>query len=832
MINFSVSHTSVVSKRILQVFVFFAFLILPCLSFSQTRLVVGFVTDTLNQPITGANIAIEGTSVGTSTDDNGRFKLSIAQKQNVIIKVSYLGYQTEWFTVNAKDKAELTELHFRLKPETQSIEGVFVSAIQRRQGNIDRLNAKGITFMPNISGSFESLLKSIPGVSSSNELSSQYSVRGGNFDENLVYVNDIEIFRPFLIRSGQQEGLSFINPDMVSSVEFSAGAFNAEFGDKMSSVLNVHYRKPTSYQTVASASLLGAGVTTEGVMANSKFSFITGVRYKTSQYMLSTLDVKGDYTPTYIDWQGLFNYQLTPKFSISLLGNYSGNSYQFAPDVRETRFGMFSNTLQLKIYYEGQEVDKFQTAMGALTFEYKPTSSTSLKLYSANYLNSESETYDLLGQYYLNELDNSLGSSSYGDSLINVGIGGFLSHARNYLDVYVNSVGHIGQYQFGKSKLKWGIQAQKELFDDELVEWELIDSSGYSLPYNGENVGLAYAIRSNNRFESFRSSGFAQVDLNNNIGDFRVQTTLGCRAFYWDFNNEFLISPRGNISMVPLVNKNLEFHISSGVYYQPPFYKELRLPNGQLNYSIKSQKSIQYLLGAEYYFRAWGSPFRVSAELYYKSLKNLIPYKLDNVRVKYLGQNLADGYATGLDIKVNGELVQGAESWVGFSLMQTMEDIKNDSYVDKDGITHYPGYYPRPTDQRFAFNLFFQDYLPGNPSFKVHLYGFYGSGLPFGVAKSDRYDVNFRMPSYRRVDIGFTKILLDDNIRASFLPKGLRGIKSLWISAEVFNLFNFSNTVSYMWVQTVGNQEGKSDTYAVPNYLTSRRVNVKLLVKF
>ncbi|MCB8964053.1 MAG: carboxypeptidase-like regulatory domain-containing protein [Bacteroidales bacterium] len=797
-------------------------MLLPAFLFAQTRLVVGVVTDTMSNPLPNVNVMVEGTNNGTSTDENGRFKLNVVIKNQVIVRLSFLGYQTDWVVISPKDGAGVIDLRFALKPESKSIDEVFVSAIQRRQGNIDRLSARGIEFMPNISGNFESLLKSIPGVSSSNELSSQYTVRGGNFDENLVYVNDIEIFRPFLVRSGQQEGLSFINPDMVAAVEFSAGAFNAEFGDKMSSVLNVRYRNPIDFRTTVSASLLGASATTEGVLCKSRFTYITGVRYKTSQYMLSTLDVKGDYSPTFIDWQGLFNYQLTPKLSVSLLGNYSGNTYMFAPDVRETRFGLFSSSLQLKVYYEGQERDRFQTGMGALAFEYKPTPALSLKLYSANYFNSERETYDILGQYYLNELDNSMGSSTYGDSLINVGIGGFLNHARNYLDAYVNSIGHIGVYRFGDSRVKWGFSLQRDHFDDELVEWDLIDSSGYSLPYTGNSVGLAYSLRANNTIDIHRAAAFLQADLRKSIGPFNVQATLGCRALYWDLNDEFLLSPRATMSVVPKSNKNLEFHFSTGIYYQPPFYKELRMASGAINHGIKSQKSVQYLLGGQYYFSAWSRPFRLSAELYYKSLSNLIPYKLDNVRVRYSGGNLAKGYARGFDVKVNGELVPGAESWVGFSLLRTMEDRPNDSY----------GSYPRPTDQRFAFNLYFQDYLPGNPSFRVHLYGFYGSGLPFGKASSDRYDINFRMSAYRRVDLGFTKILLDDNIRSSILPKRLTAIKSVWVSAEVFNLFNFNNTVSYMWVQTVGNQDGYADSYAVPNYLTSRRINVKLMVKF
>lgn len=811
----------------------FLFILIACPSFSQVQqnYLVGIITDTLKRPIPNVSVIVEGTGLGTSTDENGRFKLQPQLKQNTIVKISCLGYQTEYFTVKLTAGKRFEELLAVLKPVSQSIEGVYVSASQGRLGNIERITVKDIGYLPNISGNFESIIKAIPGVSSSNELSSQYTVRGGNYDENLVYVNGIEIFRPFLIRSGQQEGLSFINPDMVSSVEFSAGAFNAEFGDKMSSVLNVRYRKPTSFETVAATSLMGANVTTEGVILNSRFSYITGFRYKTSRYMLNTLDDKGDYMPTFMDWQGLFTYELHPGFTVSLLGNYSGNSYRFEPDVRETRFGVYSSTMQLKIFYEGQEKDKFQTAMGALMAEFRPTSVLSLKLFSANYFNYEKETYDLLGQYYLNELDNSLGSSTYGDSLINVGVGGFLNHARNYLDVQVSSLGHVGQYQVGKSRLKWGAQVQKDKFDDELVEWELVDSSGYSLPYDGDSVGLASSLRSKRKLDIIRSAAFVQADIGWNAGNFKLLSTLGCRVTYWDFNDEFLVSPRVSVSAVPLDNRNIEFHFSTGVYYQPPFYRELRFPDGSLNGDIKSQKSVQLLVGTEYFFNAWNRPFKFSGEAYYKVLSNLIPYKLDNVKIEYSGENVAKGYAMGVDLKINGELVPGAESWVGFSLLKTMENIKNDSYVDSDGETHYPGYYPRPTDQRFSFNLFFQDYLPGNPSFRVHLYGFYGSGLPFGVPSSDRYDVNFRMPSYRRVDIGFTKVLLDENMKAPFL-KNTHGIKSIWIGAEIFNLFDFKNTVSYLWVQAVGNQSGSSDTYAVPNYLTSRRVNFKLLLKF
>ena len=801
--------------------------IIPSIYGQGKGIVVGIVSDTANHPIELANISIQSSNIGTSSDENGRFRLKVNSNQNITLTFSCLGYVSTSIQVFVNE-GERKELNVKLVPDFKNIEEVSVISSRRKFGNIEKLSIKDIELIPDVSGNFESLLKSLPGVSSSNELSSQYSVRGGNFDENLVYVNGIEVYRPFLIRTGQQEGLSFINSDMVSGIEFSSGGFNAEFGDKMSSVLNIKYRKPQKWATNVGVSLLGGNITIEGISGNKKFTHITGVRYKTSKYMLGTLDEKGDYNPVYLDFQSFLNYDITPKFSINFLGSYSSNKYQFAPTERETRFGTFNNALQLKVYYEGQEVNIFETALSAVTTEFKPTDNFQTRLTCSGFITSEQETYDLLGQYLLNELDNSLGSTTYGDSLINVGVGGALTHARNYLNANVLTIDNSNIWMFGTNRLKWGIKYQHEMIDDEISEWELIDSSGYSLPISTDSLKLNYALRGSNTIQSNRVNTYIQDEISFSGNHFNYTATIGTRLSYWDFNDEYIISPRASITVEPNWRNDISIHLSGGVYYQPPFYKELRFQNGKLNTGIKSQKSVHFVLGSEYRFSQWQQPFRFTSELYYKNLSNLIPYNIDNVSIRYSGINQAKGYALGLDLKVNGELVPGAESWASLSIMRTQE---NDTYKS-NGVTTKSGYYPRPTDQLVVFGIFFQDYLPSNPTFRVHISGHYGSGLPLGLPNSDRYGMIARMPSYKRVDIGFSKVFKDDVGKGGTRLNNVKWLKSLWISAEVFNLLNFKNTVSYLWVKTVNNQENNSGTYAVPNYLTSRRVNIKLTAKF
>lgn len=790
----------------------------------------GRVSDTYGAAIPFANVSIEGTSKGVACNAHGIYSLRIEAKDSVVLRFSAMGYESSLETLFIRGRS-VVEHNVELAGATSALEEVRITTSNRRFGNIERIDHRDMEFMPDASGHFESIIKSLPGVSSGHELSSQYSVRGGNFDENLVYVNDVEIYRPFLIRSGQQEGLSFINSDMVDGVEFSAGGFNTEYGDKMSSVLSIKYRQPTENRARAEGSLLGASALIEGVSKNRKFSHLSGVRYKTSKYMLATLDESGNYSPLFVDVQTNLGYRFSPKFKLSFLGNLSSNSYKFAPDERETRFGAFTNALQLKVFYEGQEVNQFQTLQGAATAEYRPTEKSVLKFIGSVYSATEAETFDLLGQYLLNELDNSLGSTTYGDSLLNVGIGGFLNHARNFLYANFYRVEHLGSHATKSNTLKWGVRYQYESIDDLINEWDLIDSSGYAVPYNGETLHLSYALNASNLIESHRINGYIQNSnkVNTSIGEFT--TTAGVRFAYWSFNNQVNVSPRANLMYKPHWEHDIAFHISGGYYHQPPQYKELRMRNGEINTEIKAQESIHAVLGMEYLFQAWDRPFRFQTEVYYKYMDNLIPYTIDNVRIQYSGLNLAKGYAQGIDFKINGEFVEGAESWASLSLMKTYEDIKGDSFV-VDGETIYPGYYPRPTDQRFSVGLFFQDFIPGNKTYKVHLAGFYGSGLPFNSPYSERYDIYARMPAYKRVDIGFTKILKDDRVKGVPFVSKQTWIKSLWIGAEIFNLFDFKNTISYLWVQTVSNQSQVSGNYAVPNYLTSRRFNVKITAKF
>lgn len=784
----------------------------------------GIVKDTLNKPIPSASVIIVGSSLGVSTDDEGRFSIKVTDIDTILIRFSCLGYQTQEMSVKA-ERGKFLEVI--LKPAEEHIEGVYVRSQQRKVGNIERIGIDGLKASPNVSGGLEALVKLLPGVSSSNELSSQYSVRGGSFDENLVYVNDVEVYRPFLIRSAQQEGLSFINPDMVGAVEFSSGGFTAEFGDKMSSVLNVRYREPKANALRVSAGLLGASATLEGVANGNLLTYITGMRYKTSRYMLNSLETKGDYTPSFFDWQGLTNYKLSERVTVGLLGNVAINRFDFQPRVRETRFGVFNNTLQLKIYYDGQEKDRYLSSMVALFTAIRVTSNLNIKVIGSSYYSNEQETYDLLGQYFLNELDNSMGSKTYGDSLINVGIGGFLDHARNHINLKVQSLNLLGDMWFGKSLTKFGMQFQREALSDDLLEWGLVDSSGYAIPYTGSQVGLDRFFGAGSTIESFRILGFVQTDLNFNVGNWQYRTNVGLRVSHWNFNKEILFSPRLALSFNHSDYRNLQYHLSFGYYYQPPFYREIRLASGELNRNIRAQQSIHALVGAEYYFTAWSRPFRMSLEFYNKWLNRLIPYTIDNVRLRYSGENLARGFARGADLKLNGELVPGAESWLSLSILRTMEDNLYDSYPDDGGSPVYPGYYFRPTDQTFSLSLFLQDYLPGDKTFRVNLTGVYGSGLPM-FDSSIPHQRSFRMPSYKRIDVGFTKSFIDNGKRLV----GNFKIANLSVGVDIFNLFNFNNTVSYLWVQTVANQEGNSYRFAVPNYLTSRRVNVRFQMNF
>jgi hypothetical protein len=815
----------------LRVLILIIFLCLPSLLFAQeTAIIFGIIKGSDGSPIFLANVSIPGTRYGVVTKADGSYELSVPAGKEITIVFSCVGYEQADSILTLQPGSRL-EINQVMQVSVTNLDEVSVSEEIDRSTTITRINIKTLNQLPTTSGSVEAMIKTLPGVSSTNELSSQYSVRGGNFDENLVYVNDIEIYRPFLIRSGQQEGMSFINSDMVSSIRFSSGGFEASYGDKMSSVLDITYRRPTEFGGSANVSLLGGALHLEGASKNQRFTHTSGVRYKTSQYLLQSLETKGEYIPNFFDFQTFITYNLTETFEISVLGNIATNCYKFIPANRTTKFGTVDVPLNLIIFYDGQETDKFNTYFGAFTAHYRPNTNLSLKFISSAYNSIEKETYDIQGQYLINQLDNRIGSESFGDSILNIGIGTFLSHARNYLDAYVYSLSHTGSYNADGHRIKWGLKWQQEAINDNLSEWEMVDSAGYSIPFSDKEVKLSDVIKSENNLLSNRYSSYLQHTYAFYSRNIKYYLNSGIRLSYWDYNNQMLVSPRITFSMKPDWNRNMMFRLATGYYYQPPFYKELRFPAGDINPEIRAQKSVHIVAGGDYIFSAWNRPFKFTVEFYYKHLADLIPYKLDNVRIRYAAENKASGYAAGIDLKIHGDFVPGAESWASLSLMKTQEDISNDFFYNKIGQKKTIGPYPRPTDQRLNFGLFFQDYFPNHPDYKVSLNILFGTGLPFSAPGMERYDRVFRMPSYKRVDIGFSRAIIKEGM-PSGEGKSNRFFRNLWVSAEVFNLLGIKNTISYLWVKTVSNQDSFAGEFAVPNYLTSRRFNIKVSAKF
>jgi hypothetical protein len=640
-------------------------------------------------------------------------------------------------------------------------------------------------------------------------------VRGGNFDENLVYINDIEVYRPMLVRAGQQEGMSIINSDMVSTIEFSAGGFGAKYGDKMSSVLDIHYRKPSEFMGSVTASLLGASAHIEDVTKNGKLAHISGIRYKTNKYLLGSLDEKGEYDPNFLDFQTYITYALNSKFDISVLGNIARNQYKFIPQTRQTSFGTWDAPLNTTIYFDGQEVDDFQTYLGAVSANYHPNNELNFKFISSAYYATENVTYDILGDYYLNQLERDMSSEEFGDSVLNLGVGSFIEHARNSLKSTVYNLSHVGAYDTDNHLINWGLKFQHEAVDSKINEWVFRDSTGYSIPYSDKEVLLFYTLNSKSKINSNRITGYIQDTWSLRVkkGDFYING--GLRFNYWDFNNEFLLSPRATLNYYPDWKNKISFRLSGGIYYQTPFFKELLFTDGSIDYETRAQRSYQVVAGTDLLFLAWNRPFRFTTEAYYKYMNRLIPYQVDNVRIQYLPEHESIGYATGVDMKINGEFVSGVQSWASLSFMQTKEDIYWDGH----------GYIPRPSDQWINFSLFFQDYLPGNPSYKMQLSAFYGAGLPTGPPNGERYQDVFRMPAYRRIDLGFYKVFISKARPANSVF--FKHLSDLWLSLEVFNLLNINNTISYYWVSSI-----QGDQFAVPNYLTGRKINLKLTVKF
>ncbi|PCI94144.1 MAG: TonB-dependent receptor [Flavobacteriales bacterium] len=823
----------------------------------ETATVSGVLKDAKGNPLEGANIAIVGVAKVSKSDKNGNFSIKIPANKDIQLGISYIGFSTiiKTFNLSPNEKADFSP---SLKNRTTNIPSYDHIEEGNRGDPMVKIKPKLATNFTSTSGSFEAILKTLPGVSSNNEMSSQYSVRGGNFDENLVYVNDIEVYRPFLTRSGKQEGLSFINSNMVSDIKFSAGGFGAKYGDKMSSVLDVTYKEPDDFAGSFTASLQGGAVHIEGASKNHRLTFLTGVRYKTNQYILQSLDTDGEYRPSFLDIQTFITYDINEKWEIGFLGNIAKNKYQFIPQTRQTEFGTINESLQLTVFFEGQEVDQFQTYFGAISNTFTPKEGLELKFITSAFSTLEDEKFDIEGAYRIDELERDLSSDNFGDVKFNKGVGSFMDHSRNRLDAYVLNAEHKGKKIAGNHTTFWGVKYQHEFIDDKISEWGFVDSTGYFIPKGTDSIGytnpstqpnqlleLNEVLKSEVTLNSNRYSGYLQRAWVFEKDSINYTLNAGIRSSFWDLNQELIVSPRASFSIEPNWKRDYLFRLAGGVYYQPPFYREMRDFDGNVNREIKSQRSYQAILGSDYNFEAWGRPFKFTTELYYKHMENVIPYEIDNVRIRYFATNNAKAYATGIDFKINGEFVKGVESWFSMSVMKTQEDLLDDFYIEdynSDGEkiisgytanntivssdTIYPGWIPRPTDQRVNFALYFQDYIPKLPSLKMHIALYYATGLPFGPSDNhDRYKATLKMPPYRRVDMGFSYLLKD--AKKEHKGKLIKGFKNIWVSLEVFNLLQINNVISYLWIKDVSNR-----TYAVPNYLTSRQLNLKFHFEF
>ncbi len=800
--------------------------------------IFGYVLDTENRGIELANAYIEGTTTGTSTNRNGYYDLQVEIADTVTLVWSMLGYQTIKQAVYTQK--DVLQINVVLPTDAEALQEIEVKGIKRHIGTMDRIDAATTRVMPDASGgNIESLLITFAGVTQNNELSSQYNVRGGNFDENSVYVNGLEIHRPLLLRQGQQEGLSFVNPDMVQDVRFSAGGFDAKYGDKMSSVLDITYKKPQAFESSFNVSLLGANAYVGS--GDSTYSMMHGLRYKTSRYMLGALPTKGSYQPNYVDYQTYITAPLPsphggkPRWEISFLGNFSLNSYRFSPDSSITSFGTFQDAKNLTIYYAGQEKDRFITAFGALGAKGKINSEIELGFDLSGFYTNEQENIDITGEYILQDkpmdgtgLDTSIGADMSNESTADVlGTGIYHEHVRNQLEAGVITLAHSGHWKRDQNKLQWGISGQAELIRDRISEWEWRDSIGYSIPVQSEDMELYYTMKGSEQMVSARVQGYVQdtYEWHTNHGD--VSLTGGVRMQWWSFNNEVLCSPRASVEWVPGWKRDFVFRFATGLYYQSPFYKELRdtvtdalgVTRIALNKNIRAQRSVQAVLGGDYYFRAWGRPFKLTAEVYGKYMDRVISYTLDNVRVRYSGENDAEAYTVGLDLKLYGELVPGAESWISFSTMRSRENLLFD-----DGTEADRGWIPGPNEQRYSFSILFQDYIPRWPQYRFHLKFICSDALPYGPPRNLEYRAALRSNKpYLRVDLGASRQFSQKHDKW-FKTKHL---ETFTVNFEVFNLIDFKNVNSYFWVTTYNGLQ-----FASPNYLTGRMFNLKFSFTF
>ena len=788
-------------------------------AFAENVKIRGAVTDENNEPLEFASVRVVGTMIGATTGLDGTYSLTVPAADTIRITFSYVGYKESRRRL-LEPKGEVT-VNVKMEPETYVLESVQVTDFQRQQSGMDKINKNSYKLAPNVSGSgIESMITTMAGVSSSNEMSSQYSVRGGTFDENSVYINGVEVYRPQLVSSGQQEGLSIINPDMVDAVGFSTGGFPARFADKMSSVLDITYREPESFEGALNLSLQGGGLT---LGTSSKvFSQLHGVRYKSNRSLLSSMDEKGEYDPNYFDYQTFMTLKFNPKLKASFLGNIAINNYKFIPHDRSTNFGTSTDAKRFKVYFDGQEKDRFETFFGAFNLTYRPTKKSEFTFLASGFLTNELVSYDISGEYWLDQAGTDGSAGNGGAVGGELGIGRYLEHARNRLKASVFNFALRGASGLGRHNLNYGLSFNRETIHDRSREWELRDSAGYSLPFDPGALKVVYNLDSRHDISSSRFSAYIE-------DTYRLQTSAGymninggVRMSYWDYNKEFLVSPRINAVFIPDKAPRWTFRFATGLYYQSPFYKEYRQPvmdeDGntiiKLNNEIKSQRSIQFILGLDYTFRAFERPFKLSAEAYYKILGNLIPYEIENLKIVYSGVNSSKGSTMGLDMKLYGQFVPGSDSWLSFSLMNTRENL-NGKMV------------PRPTDRRYSMALYFTDYFPKFPRLKFSLRGIFSDGLPVTAPRSSRDKFYFRAPAYKRVDVGLSYALLLPSENGEPRSGISRYLKSVWVGLDCFNLLDISNVSSYYWVTDVNNMQ-----YAVPNYLTRRQLNVRLSIDF
>lgn len=789
--------------------------LLPLASFSKGRVVTGVVRNSAGEPLDLVDVAEGRFQVGTYCDARGHFMLEIPSDtvREADLQFSLVGYEDHSEVVRLV--GDTTTIRIVLNDKSDEIGQVDVVAQGKQETTVENLKVEVTKTMPSASGDgIVGVVTAQPGVSSNNELSSQYSVRGGNYDENCVYVNSIEVYRPLLIRSGEQEGLSFVNQDLVESVSFSSGGFSPEYGDKMSSVLDIKYKKPTAFEGSASISFLGASAYIGS--SSKRFSQMHGFRYKTSSYLLNTLETKGEYNPKFLDYQTYMTYVFSPKWDLSFLGNISRNKYNFIPASRSTNFGTMTDMHNVNFDFYGQEMDLFSTYFGALTLSCKPSSSLNLDFIGSTFRSVERVGYDITSVYSMAQVE--MGGSYGRDE----GGGAFHQHSRDRFAGTVTNISHIGTLDLKKNTLKWGLSWQLEDMSEEVNEWEYRDSAGYSLPIDPNRMSLYDNLSADVGKVSHRLSGFVQDSYSWRTAAGRYVLLGGVRFSYWDFNEQLICSPRGSFAWFP-AHSSWAFRVATGIYHQALMFKEMKKvveEDGNrviyLNRDVKPPRSSQIILSSDYYFKKWGRPFKLTGELYYKYMDRIIPYKVDNMQITYRGENCADGFAFGGDVKLFGEFVPGTDSWISFSMMNTRENIYGDQY----------GYVPRPTDQRYNISLFFQDYLPGYERLKFNIKLVWADGYPFRSPYSSSYNDKYRMADYRRLDIGAV-YQLQKGVDAIMEKKVFAWMKTISFNLDVFNVLGISNVNSYYWVPV---QDGCQ--YAVPNYLTGRLFNLRLAIGF